>query len=160
MAQNAPSPVPTGMNTITPSFWFNGNCREAITFYQKAFNAELIGQIMSTPDGKGVWHAMMKLGTSHIMMADAQPGSWEKGPETCTTMSTWLYVNDCDTLFNNAVTNGCETKTPMMDMFWGDRMGQVQDPFGHCWTVASHKWVYTPEEMKLKQEEMMTEMAH
>lgn len=160
MAQKAPSSVPQGMHTVTPHFWFNGNCREAINYYQKALKAELIGQIFPTPDGQGVWHAMMKIGDSTIMMADAQPGGWEKGPENNSTMSLWLYVDDCDTLFNNAVKNGWEIKMPITDAFWGDRMGQLKDPFGHCWTIATYMWIYTPEEMQQKQEEMMSQMEH
>lgn len=160
MAQKAPSPVPTGMNTLTPHYWYNGNCRKAIDFYTKTFKAELMGEIIPTPDGTGVWHAMLKIGNSTIMMADATPSGWEKGPETGTTISTWLYVEDCDTFFNTAVKNGCEVTMPMMDAFWGDRMGQFKDQFGHCWTVATNKWIYTPEEMQQKQEEMMAQMPH
>jgi uncharacterized glyoxalase superfamily protein PhnB len=160
MAQKATSAIPQGMHTITPSLWFNGNCRKAIDFYQKTFQAELIGQIFPTPDGTGVWHAMMKIGNSTIMMADAQTGGWERGPEKNTTMSLWLYVDDCDLLFNNSVKNGCEIKIPLMDAFWGDRMGQVKDQFGHCWTIATYKWIYTPEEMQQKQEEMLAQAEH
>ena len=160
MAQQDPNPVPQGMSTLTPHFWFNGNCKQAIEFYKKAFKAELVGQVMPTPDGNGVWHAMLKIGNSNLMMADVQPGAWEKGPETCTTMSSWLYVENCDTFFDTAVTNGCEVTMPMMDAFWGDRFGQLKDAFGHCWTVATRKWIYTPEEMQQKQEEMMAQMAH
>jgi uncharacterized glyoxalase superfamily protein PhnB len=89
------------------------------------------------------------------MMADAQPGRWEQGPTDSTTMSIFLYVEDCDAVYNRAVAAGCEVIEEMMDAFWGDRMGTVKDPFGHCWSLATYKWVYTEEEMKKNQEEWL-----
>jgi uncharacterized glyoxalase superfamily protein PhnB len=158
MAQKAPKPVPDGMHTVTPHLWFNGNCRDAVEFYKKALGAEVIGQIVPSPDGKGVWHAMVKIGDSTLMLADARAGSWEKGPDKNSTMSIWLYVEDCDAVFNNALKNGCQVIFPMADMFWGDRTGKLKDPYGHCWAVATFKWIYTPQEMKQKELEMMAKM--
>ena len=155
MAHPAPQPVPGGMHTITPQLWFNGNCTEAIDFYKKAFRAEQSGNIVPSPDGRYVWHAMLKIGDSHFMMADTMPGSWEKGPERGTTLSLWLYVNDCDEVFTHAVSNGCDVVFPMDDMFWGDRTGKVKDPYGHYWAIASQRWIYTPEEVKQKLDEMI-----
>ena len=148
MAQKAPKPVPAGMHTITPQLWFNGNCNEAIEFYQKAFRAELTGNIVPSPDGRYVWHSMLKIGDSHFMMADTMAGSWEKGPERGTTVSLWLYVENCDEVYNHAVNNGCEVVFPVDDMFWGDRTGKVKDPYGHCWAIASQRMIYTREEVK------------
>ena len=153
MAQSAPKPVPDGMHTITPQLWFNGNCNEALEFYKKAFRAEQTGNVVHAPDGRYIWHAMLKIGDSYIMLADTMPGSWEKGPQRGTTLSLWLYVNNCDDLFNNAVNSGCEVVFPMDDMFWGDRTGKVKDPFGHCWAIASQRWIYTQEEVKEKLDE-------
>lgn len=152
MPENAPRPIPEGMNTLTTHLWFNGNCNEAIEFYQKALGAELEAPAITGPDGKGVMHAMLKIGNSHIMMADAFPGSWEKGPEEAATAGLWVYVDDCDAVYDQAVNAGCKVEIEMMDAFWGDRMGKVRDPFGHCWAIASHKWMLTPEEMRERQE--------
>ncbi len=159
MSQKAPAAIPQGMHTITPAMWFNGNCREAIEFYKKALNAEIVGQIAPSPDGKSIWHAMMKIGNSNFMLSDAMPGSWEKGPEKTTTMGMWLYVEDCDSVFDKAVKSGCQVVMPVADMFWGDRMGKFKDPYGHSWAVATYKWVYTPEEMKKKMDEQMAQMS-
>ncbi len=66
-----------------------------------------------------------------------------------------MYVEDCDVIFNRAVEAGCEVLMPMADAFWGDRFGKVKDPFGHCWAIATHKWVLTPEEMQERQQEWL-----
>lgn len=155
MAEKAPKPVPEGMHTITINLWFNGDCKEAVDFYQKAFGAELAAPPVPTPDGKGIMHVMLKLGDSHVMMADAWPGNWEQGPKESASASMWLYVDDCDILYNQAVNAGCEVLEPMMDAFWGDRNGKVRDPFGHCWSIASHKWIFTEEEMQERMQEWL-----
>jgi len=67
-------------------------------------------------------------------------------------------VEDCDAWFNKAIAAGAESMMPMMDMFWGDRMGKIKDPFGHTWDIASHQWDYTPEEMQQKQDEFLEMM--
>jgi len=155
MAEKAPKPVPDGMHTLTTQLWFDGNCNLAIDFYQKAFGAELIAPIVEGPGGQGVMHAMLKFGDSQIMMADAMPGSWETGPKDSATASLWIYVEDVDTAYNQSVKTGCEVIYKVMDAFWGDRTGKVKDPFGHTWTIASHKWDYTPEEIEKGQKEWL-----
>lgn len=146
MAERAASPVPEGMNTLTVQLWFGGDCREAIAHYQEAFGAERCGPAVSGPDGKSVMHVMLKIGSSHVMMADAWPG-YEKAPAEATTASLWVYTEDCDALYERAVAAGCEVMFPMMDAFWGDRLAKVKDRFGHVWAIASHQWDYTPEEI-------------
>jgi uncharacterized glyoxalase superfamily protein PhnB len=158
MPQTAPNPVPEGMNTVTTHLLFNGNCRQAIEFYEKTFDASVVGEIMDGPEGKTVMHALMKFGDTFIMMADGMPGSWEKGPADHTTASLFMYVNDCDAVYNKALAAGCRVEHPMMDAFWGDRMGNIVDPFGHAWGIASHRWDLTPEEMAKGYEEWMREM--
>jgi PhnB protein len=147
------------MNTITASLWFSGNCKQALEFYQKAFGAELMGEAAPMPDGSGIMHAMMRLGNSHLMMADAWPGFWEQGPKDYATTGLWLYVEDSDALYNKAVKAGCEVLEEIMDAFWGDRMGKVKDPFGHTWAIATHKWIFTPEEMQKGQEEWLASLT-
>lgn len=160
MVKPAPKPVPEGMNTLTTMLFFNGNCREAIEFYEKAFGAELMGPIVPGPDGKEVMHAMLKFGNSQIMLADAMPGEWEKGPEKFATASLFMYVEDCDSIFKRATAAGCQVRMPMADMFWGDRMGKVKDPYGHCWVIATYKYVLTPEEMQKGQQEWLKSLKH
>lgn len=157
--KKALKPVPDGMHTVTANLFFNGNCSEAIDFYKKAFNAELVGDAVYSPDGKTVMHAMLKIGDSNIMMADAYPGGWEKGPIDGATASLFLYVEDCDALYNQALNAGCQTISEMMDAFWGDRMGKVKDPFGHTWSIATFKWEMTPEEIEKGQEEWLKSMS-
>ena len=155
MSKKASKAIPEGLQSLTPQFWFNGNCRQAIDFYKKALKAEVIGNIADSPDGKSVWHAMLKVGNSCIMLSDAMPDNWERGPQNGATMGVWLYADDCDAIFNSAVKNGCKVIMEMNDMFWGDRMGKVKDPYGHCWAIAARRWDYTPEEMKDKMDEFL-----
>ncbi len=158
MAQKAAKPVPEGMNTLTTHLWFNGDCDKAIEFYQRALGAELSGPPVPGPGGKGVMHAMMRLGDTNFMLADAWPGNWEQGPEINSTASLWVYVEDCDALYNRALKAGCEVVEEMMDAFWGDRNGKVKDPFGHCWSIATQKWVLTPQEMEQRMQEWLKNM--
>ena len=147
MPEPAPTPVPEGMSTVTPHLHFGGNCAEAIEFYQKALGAEVIGEPVPSPDGQSIWHAMLAIGDSNVMLADAQPGLWEHGAESGTTVGFWLYIDDCDAWYDRAVTAGCEILDAIDDMFWGDRVGKVKDPFGHVWAFATHKLVFSDEEM-------------
>jgi PhnB protein len=158
MPVKALKPVPEGMNTVTTHLLFNGNCRQAIGFYKKTFDATLIGDIMDGPGGKTVMHALMKFGDTYLMMGDAMPGSGQKGPIDYATASFFMYVNDCDAVYNKALSEGCTVVYPMMDTFWGDRLGNIKDPFGHVWGIASHQWELTPEEMAGGQEEWMKGM--
>jgi PhnB protein len=153
MPRPAPRPVPEGMHTLTPEFFFDGSCAQAIEFYQKAFGAELVGPVSKAPNNKGVAHAMMRIGDSNLMMADAWPNMWEQAPKGSTTASLFVYVEDCDRLFERAVKQGCQTVMPPADMFWGDRMGKLKDPYGHSWAIATNKWIMTPEEIDKGQKE-------
>lgn len=148
MPQKSNSYIPQGMHHVTAHLYFNGNCKEAIEFYQLTFGLEVVVPIMPWPDGNGVMHAMLKLGDSNIMMADAWPGNYEQGPKSETTVGIFCYVEDCDALFDKGIEAGCEIVEEMMDAFWGDRMGKLKDPFGHTWGFATYKWVYTEEEMQ------------
>ena len=152
------NPVPEDMGTVTTHLLFNGNCRQAIEFYKKTFNASLVGEIMDGPGGKTVMHALIRIGNTPIMVADAMPGSWQKGPADHTTASLFMYVDDCDAVYNKALAGGCKVEHPMMDTFWGDRMGNIIDPFGHAWAIASHRWDLTPGEIAKGQEEWMKGM--
>lgn len=153
MAEKAKKAIPEGMHTLTPSFWFNGDCKKALEFYKKAFGATLMGPPAMDEKKGTVLHAMMKIGDSPTMMADSYGSEPECGPKGHTTVGMWLYVEDCDVWFDRAVKAGCKVLMPMMDCFWGDRMGKLVDPFGHTWAIASHKYTFTEEEMKKGQME-------
>ena len=102
------------------------------------------------PDGKSVMHATMKIGNSIVMMADERPGQSCQSAETLgkSPICIYLYVKDADKIFNKAVKAGATVTMPLADMFWGDRMGALQDPFGYSWTVATHTKELTDEEVK------------
>jgi len=114
------------------------------------------------PDGK-IMHAEIQIGNSRIMLNDAMMGG--KGPKALggSPASMWLYVEDCDALFNRAVSAGAQifggAMGKMTDQFWGDRSGTLTDPFGYTWTIATHKEDLTPEEMQQRQEAWMKQFA-
>ena len=146
-------PIPRGFHTVNPHLVVKDGQR-AVDFYVKAFNAEVIHKIY-TPDGK-LMHAELKIGDSIIMLADEftpEPSQEEnriRSPETLngSTVNFYLYVKDVDEFFNNAVEKGASAVMPVADMFWGDRFGQLKDPFGHFWGVATHIEDLSPAEME------------
>jgi PhnB protein len=155
-------PIPDGYHTITPQIVLD-DCAGAIDFYKKAFGAEELLR-MPGPGGKIV-HAEIRIGDSVVMMSDemppmpGQPGTY-KPPRSAglSTGALFLYVNDVDSAFDRAVKAGCTVRTQLMDMFWGDRFGQVIDPFGHTWAMATHKEDVAPEEMQKRQQEFFAKM--
>ena len=112
----------------------------------EAFSAEEIMR-KAMPDGR-LMHAEMKIGDSKIMLADCFPEHGQKSPKElgASTVVISLYVPDCDKVWNQAVAAGATVRFPLMDQFWGDRYGQLTDPFGHIWGVCTHKEDLTPEE--------------
>lgn len=136
------------MNTVTPYLVCKDAAR-AIEFYKKAFGAEEGGRL-SAPDGKKVLHASLRIGDSALMLADEFPDWGSVGPETLngTPVVIHLYVKDADSVFDQAVKAGATVKMPLADMFWGDRYGQLRDPFGHVWSVATHVRDVSIEEME------------
>ena len=155
MPHKAAKPIPEGLYSLTPQLWFGGNCREAIDFYKKAFNAVQVGDVETTPDGK-VIHALLKFGSSPVFLADSMGGSDRvKPPEHYVTMGLYFYVGDVDALFTQATAAGCEATMSLQDAFWGDRTGQIKDPYGYLWDIATHTIELTPDEMKKAQEEWM-----
>jgi len=152
----AKSAVPEGFHTVTPQLTLD-NAAEAIEWYKKALGA-VEGDRATGPDGK-VMHSELRIGDSKIMVNDAMMGS--KGPKALggSPASLWIYVDDCDSLFNRAVSAGARVAEGPMgqltDQFWGDRSGTLTDPAGYRWTIATHKEDLTPEEMNKRQEEFM-----
>ena len=149
-------PIPDGFTTVTPSLVMK-DCKKAIDFYKKALGAQELMR-MPGPDGK-MMHAEIKVGNSHVMMNDEIMGS--KSAETlgASPVTFYLYVEDADSSFKKAIAAGCKEIMPVADMFWGDRMGAVSDPFGYKWNFSTHIKDMTPEEMKRGQDEWMKQMA-
>jgi uncharacterized glyoxalase superfamily protein PhnB len=146
--------IPDGYRTITPQLAIDG-AGKAIDFYKKAFAAE---EVMRAPDpsGQKVWHAVLKIGDSLIFVNDVFPGMGDPRPHHS---SFWLYVENCDAWFSRAVEAGCKAASPPADMFWGDRMAHVVDPFGQAWTLATHVKDMTPEELKKAEQAFVAQMA-
>jgi PhnB protein len=146
------------MHTITPHLSVR-EASKAIEFYKKAFGAEVL-DVHYTPDGK-VMHAHLKIGDSHLMLADEFPGMGTPAPQTLGGSPVVLnvYVDDVDSLFNQAVAAGATVTMPLADQFWGDRYGQIVDPFGHHWALGAHQEDVSPEEMERRGRAIFAEMA-
>lgn len=152
------NPIPEGFNTVSIHMTVK-NAKQAIEFYQKAFGAEEICR-MPGPDGNSIMHAELKIGSSIIMLNDEFPGHGISAPQTLkgTSFSLHLYVEDADALFNRAIEAGAKEIMPVSDQFWGDRYGMLTDPYGHCWSIATHMEDLSPEEMNKRAEEYFSKM--
>jgi PhnB protein len=148
--------IPKGFHTITPSIVVKGADR-AIDFYKKAFGGEEVVR-MAGPDGKGVMHAEIRVGDSIFFVGDEAPGMTCRSPQSLggSTGVLHLYVTDVDAAFKRAVGAGAKEVMPVADMFWGDRYGQIEDPFGHRWGLATPKEILTPDEMKQRAQEFFS----
>jgi len=157
---NAKSPVPEGFHTITPHLVFDG-AAQAIDWYKKGLGAVEKSRAVG-PDGK-IMHAELQIGNSLIMLNDAMGGG--KGPKEYggSPISLWVYVENCDALFNRAVAAGAQVGPGPMgqlaDQFWGDRCGFIVDPFGYTWTIATRKEDLSREEMDRRAQEFFKQMA-
>ena len=140
-------PIPEGYHSVTPYLIVRGGA-DAIEFYKKAFGATELFRFPA-PDGK-IGHAEIKIGDSPIMLADEFPEMGCKGPQSIggSPVSLMIYVEDVDTVFNQAVTAGATIKEALQDKFYGDRLGTVTDPFGHVWHISTHKEDVSMEKME------------
>lgn len=140
-------PIPDGMHSVTPHLVCAG-AAEAIEFYKKAFNAVEVGRLAG-PQEK-LMHAMIRIGDSGVMLADEFPDFGSFGPKSLkgSPVTIHLYVEDVDAFVKRAVDAGAKITMPLDDMFWGDRYGKLEDPFGHHWSVATHIRDVNPEEMR------------
>ncbi len=132
--------------TVTPYLTVK-NAAEAIAFYKCAFGAQEIMR-MARPDGK-VGHAEIRIGDSHVMLADEHPDMGHRAPRAYggSAVSLLVYVPDVDATVKTAIAGGAKVVRPVENQFYGDRMGTIEDPFGHQWSVATHVEDVPPEEM-------------
>jgi PhnB protein len=146
-------PIPDGYHSVTPYLIVKG-AAEALDFYRKAFGAEERMRL-PMPDGR-LGHAEIQIGGSVIMLADEFPEMGAKGPNSLggTPVGICLYVTDSDAVYKRAVAAGAKVQRPIQDQFYGDRSGTVIDPFGHKWTITTHREDVSPEEMARRMKAM------
>ena len=142
-------PIPEGCEGTIPHLIVKGG-EQAVEFYKKAFGAEEVMRIPA-PDGH-IMHAEIRIGSSLVYLCDDSPemcGGQPRNPKALggTPVTIHRYVNDVDAVIRRAADAGAEVKMPATDMFWGDRYGVVEDPFGHQWAFATHTKDLTPEEI-------------
>ena len=146
--------IPDGYHTATPYLIVKDAAR-AIEFYKQAFGATELWRL-ADPNGK-VGHAEIKIGDSPIMLADEFPEMGAVSPQTLggSSVSILLYVDDVDALAAQAVAAGAKVLRPVMDQFYGNRSGTFVDPFGHQWSLATHKEDVAAEEIQKRFADMM-----
>ena len=147
-------PIPEGYHSLTPYLIVN-DAAGAITFYQEAFGATEVMR-MDAPGGR-VGHAELRIGDSRIMLADEFPDMGARGPKAIggTPVSLHLYVEDVDAVAKRAVAAGAKEVRPAKDQFYGDRLGTVEDPFGHVWHISTHVEDVPPDELKRRAQQSM-----
>ena len=130
--------IPEGYHSLTPTIVVK-DARKAIDFYKRALGAKE-KSVMPGPDGKGVMHAEILIGDSPFMLGEESPHCPSKSAETLgdSPVTFYLYVRDVDATFQQAVAAGANVTHPVEEMFWGDRTGNVKDPFGYTWMIATH----------------------
>jgi PhnB protein len=145
------NPIPEGYHTITPTLVVREGAK-ALEFYQRAFGAKEKGRMLG-PDGT-IMHAEFRIGNSIIMLNDEMPEMGSKSPKAYggSPVKFYVYVENVDTAWKRALAAGAKETMPLQDMFWGDRTGCLEDPFGHTWLLAQHVSDPTPEEMQKGQE--------
>src|SRR5436190_22691898 len=153
VSSSSPRRIPEGMHTVTPHL-VCANADNAIEFYKKAFNAVERSR-MPGPDGK-LMHGSFQIGDSVLMVNEENPEWGAFGPKSLkgSPVTIHLYVEDVDALVEQAVRAGAKLTMPVDDMFWGDRYGKVEDPFGHNWSIGTHVRDVGTEEMQKAMEQM------
>jgi len=149
-------PIPDGYRSVTPYLFIKG-AASAIDYYKNIFGAKERMR-MPGPNGR-VMHAELEIGNSVIMLADENPQVGARSPETIggASCSFHVYVENVDAIVQKAVDSGGKLARPVKDEFYGDRTGTVIDPFGHIWSIATHIEDVTPEEMKKRMANLMSQ---
>jgi PhnB protein len=150
----AVKPIPDGYHTATP-YMIVKDAARAIEFYKQAFGATELMRL-ADPSGK-VGHAEIRIGNSPIMLADEFPEMGIRSPQTIggSPVSILLYVDDVDATYAQAIAAGAKSTRPIKDQFYGDRSGVLEDPFGHTWSIATHKEDLSPAEINDRYETFM-----
>jgi PhnB protein len=150
--------IPNGYHTATPYLILKDAAR-GLEFYKSVFDAKEIMR-MPTPSGR-IAHAEIRIGDSHIMLADEVPAMGYHAPQSLggTPVFLMIYVDDVDAVFAHAVAAGALIERPVQNQFYGDRSGTVKDPFGHVWTIATHIEDVSPEEMSRRSQDYMKRCA-
>lgn len=147
--------IPKDYNSVTPYLVIKG-AAQAIEYYKKVFGASELVR-MPGPDGK-VGHAELKIGNSHIMLADENPsmGEGHTSPAAAggSPVSLYVYLPDVDSVVARAAAEGAKILKPVQDQFYGDRNGFIRDPFGHLWGIATHVEDVSPKEMEERMRKM------
>ncbi len=140
------SPIPQGYHNVTPYLTVD-DAKSAIDFYKRAFGAD---EVMCLEDRGKVAHAEVQIGDSHIMLSDEYPDRNIRSPKSIggTPSSLMVYVPNVDKTFERAVSAGARQEEPVKDQFYGDRTGTLIDPYGHRWTLATHKEDVSPQEIE------------
>jgi len=143
-----PKAIPEGYHSVTPTLTFK-DARKAIDFYKKALGA-CERYVMPGPDGKGVMHAEIQIGDSIFMIMDENPQMQNKSAETLrgSPVNFYIYLENVDEAYKKATSAGAQSKMAVDDMFWGDRVGTVQDLFGYSWSLATHVKDMTAKEIE------------
>lgn len=150
----AVKPIPDGYHAVTP-YLIVRDADRALAFYRQAFGATECYRLEG-PGGR-IGHAEIKIGDSMVMLADEHPEMGARGPESLggSPVHLLLYVEDVDAQVPRAVAAGAKVVRPLKDQFYGDRSATLEDPFGHSWTLATHKEDVPPAEMRRRFEELM-----
>jgi uncharacterized glyoxalase superfamily protein PhnB len=152
-------PIPKGYHTLTPALSVR-DADKAIEFYKQVFGAKERARYYM-PDNKTIMHAELKIGDSILTLNDEMPEMKCFSPQSIggTAVALYTYVPNVDKVFEKAVAAGATSTMPVMDAFWGDRCGQLIDPFGHVWFLATRKKNLTAKQLKKGQEEWLAQMS-
>jgi PhnB protein len=155
----SPKTIPEGYHSIN-TYLVVKNADRAIEFYKKAFGAEERFRLHG-PDGKTIMHADLKIGDSVFMLTEESKEMKALSPESIggSPVTMYVYVKDVDSIFNQAVSEGATVLKPVSDQFYGDRSGYLRDPFGHLWSIATHKKDLSPDELRKAGEAFFEEMS-
>jgi PhnB protein len=147
-------PIPEGYHSVTP-YLIADDAVGAIEFYKKAFGATELMR-MAAPGGR-IGHAELRIGDSRIMLADEFPEMGARSPKAIggSPVSLHLYVEDVDATVRQAIAAGAKELRPVKNQFYGDRLGSVEDPFGHIWHVSTHKEDVPADELKRRAAQAM-----